>query len=89
MVERLVYADSPRRDDASDGQQAMDVTIKTDGLSKNNIEEIVDPLPCAGLELEKASLSAVTTTSFATVSAGSKLVKGGRDATHWTTLSDK
>jgi len=76
-VERLVYADSPRRDDASDGQQAMDVIVKADGLSKNVVEEIVGPLPCPGLELEKSSLPTITTPSFATVSAGSKLIKAG------------
>jgi hypothetical protein len=78
MVERLVYADSPSRDDMTDVQQAVDITVKTNGFSKSEVE-IVDPLPCVGLELEKASLSTITTTSFATVSAGSKLVRAGWD----------
>ena len=81
MVERLVYADSPSRDDTSDVQQ---VTVKINGLSKGDVEEIVDPLPCGHLEkpshLEKVSLPAISTTAFAAVSAASKLVKAGWDA---------
>lgn len=85
MVERLVYADSPSRDDTSDVQQAIDVTVKMNGPSKSDVEEIVDPLLCVRLEnpspqLEKVSLSTITTTAFATVSAASKLVKAGWDA---------
>ena len=79
MVEKLVYADSPGRDDMTDVQQAIDITVKTNGFAKSDVEEIVDPLPCVGLELEKVSLSTITTTSFATVSSGSKLVKAGWD----------
>ena len=85
MVERLVYADSPSRDDTSDVQQVVDVTVKINGLSKSDVEEIVDPLPCVHLEkpsqLEKVSLPTIpTTTAFAAVSAASKLVKAGWDA---------
>lgn len=85
MVERLVYADSPSRDDTSDVQQVIDVTVKINGLSKSNVEEIVDTLPYVHLEkpssqLEKVSLPTVPTTAFATVSAASKLVKAGWDA---------
>ena len=50
MVERLVYADSPSRDDTSEGQQVIDVTVKINGLSKSDVEEIVDNLPCVHLE---------------------------------------
>ena len=85
MVERLVYADSPGRDDTSGVQQVVDVTVKINGLSKSDVEGIVDPLPCVHLEkpsprLEKVSLSAIPTTAFAAVSAASKLVKAGWDA---------
>lgn len=85
MVERLVYADSPSRDDASDLQQIMDVTVKISGFSKNGVEEIVNPLPCVHLEksssqLEKVSLPGIPTTAFVAVSAASKLVKAGWDA---------
>ena len=79
MVERLVYADSPNRDDTGDVQQAGDITVKTNGFSRSDIEEVVGPLPCVDLGLEKASLPVITTT-FATVSAGSKLFKSGWDA---------
>ena len=84
MVERLVYADSPSRDDTSDVQQVVDVTVKINGLSKSNVGEIVDPLPCVHLEkpsqLEKISLPTIPTTAFAAVSAASKLVKAGWEA---------
>ena len=84
MVERLVYADSPSRDDTSEGQQVIDVTVKINGLSKSDVEEIVDNLPCVHLEkpspqFEKVSLPSIPAT-FATVSAASKLVKAGWDA---------
>ena len=68
MVERLVYADSPSRDDTSDVQQVIDLTVKINGLSKSDVEEIVDTLPT------------IPTTAFSTVSAASKLVKAGWDA---------
>lgn len=77
MVEKLVYADSPSRDDMTDIQPVIDLTVKANGFSQGDIEEIVDPLPCVDLEMEKASLSTITANSFATVSAGSKLVKAG------------
>ena len=85
MVERLVYADSPSRDDTSDVQQVIDVTVKINGLSKSNVEEIVDTLPYVRLEkpspqLEKVPVPTAPTTTFATVSAASKLVKAGWDA---------
>jgi len=85
MVERLVYADSPSRDDTSDVQQTIDVTVKINGLSKSDVEGIVDTLPCVHLEkpppqLEKISLSTIPATAFATVSSASKLVKAGWDA---------
>lgn len=80
MVERLVYADSPNRDDTSDIQQAGDITVKTNGLSRSDVEEILGPLHCVDLGLERVSLPAITTTPFATVSAGSKLFKSGWDA---------
>jgi len=85
MVERLVYADSPSRDDVSDVQQVVDVTVKINGLSKSDVEDIVDTLPYVHVEkpaphLEKVSLSPVPTTAFAAVSAASKLVKAGWDA---------
>lgn len=79
MVEKLVYADSPSRDDMTDVQQTIDIPAKTNGFSKSGLEEMVDPLPCVGLESEKASLSTITITSFAMVSAGSKLVRAGWD----------
>ena len=84
MVERLVYADSPSRDDMSDVQPAVDVALKINGLSRSGVEGVVDSLPCVHLEnpsshLEKVSLPTPTTT-FATVSAASKLVKAGWDA---------
>jgi len=84
MVERLVYADSPNRDGASDVQQVIDITVKINGLPKSDVEEIVNPLPCVHLEkpspqLEKVSLPTVPTTAFATASAASKLVKAGWD----------
>lgn len=79
MVERLVYADSPSRDEPNDVQHVIDVAVKTSGFSKNNVEGIVEPLPCIGLELEKVFLPTNTMTSFATVSAGSKLIRAGRD----------
>jgi len=87
MVERLVYADSPGRDDTSEGQQVIDVTVKINGLSKSNVEEIVDNLPCVHLEkpspqFEKVSLPVIPATAFATVSATSKLVKSGWDVNH-------
>jgi len=74
MVERLVYADSPSRDETSDAQQVIDVTVKINGLSKSDVEEIVDNLPCVHLEkpapqFEKVSLLAVPVTTFAAVSA--------------------
>lgn len=84
MVERLVYADSPSRDDTSDVQQVIDVTVKINGLSKSNVEEIVDTLPYVHLEkpsqLEKTSSPSIPTAGFATASAASKLVKAGWDA---------
>jgi len=85
MVERLVYADSPSRDDTGEVQQVIDVTVKINGLSKSDVEDIVDNLPCVHLEkpaprFEKVSLPAVPATTFATVSAASKLVKAGWDA---------
>lgn len=73
-----MYADSPSRDDTSDVQQVIDVTVKINGLSKSNVEEIVDPLPC--VHLEKVTLPTIPTTAFAAVSAASKLVKAGWDA---------
>jgi len=80
-----VYADSPSRDDTSEGQQVIDVTVKINGLSKSDVEEIVDNLPCVHLEkpsppFEKVSLPAIPATAFPTVSAASKLVKAGWDA---------
>ena len=78
MVERLVYADSPSRDDTSEVQQVIDVTVKINGLSKSDVEEIVDNLPCVHLE-KPSPLPAVPATAFATVSA-SKLVRAGWDA---------
>ena len=85
MVERLVYADSPSRDDMSDVQPAIDVTRKINGLSKSGVEGVVDSLPCVHLEnpsprLEKVSLPTMPTATFAAVSAASKLVKAGWDA---------
>lgn len=85
MVERLVYADSPSRDDMSDVQPAIDVTLKINGVSKNGVEGVVGSLPCVHLEnpppqLEKTSLPTIPTTTFAAVSAASKLVKAGWDA---------
>ena len=77
MVEKLLYADSPSRDDVADVQQVIDITVKTNGFSKSDIAKIVDPLPCVGAELEKVSISTIPATSFATVSAGSKLIKAG------------
>lgn len=77
MVEKLVYVDSPGRDETTNVQQAIDITGKTNGFSKGHVEETIDPLTCVHLELERASLSTTATTSFATVSAGSKLVKAG------------
>lgn len=79
MVEKLVYADSPSRDDTSDVQQAIDITIKTNGFANRDVEEIVNPLPCVRLELENHSLSTVAATSFVVVPAGSKLIKAGWD----------
>lgn len=79
VVEKLVYADSPGRDDTTGVQQVIGITVKTNGFSRNDIEEIVDPLPCVDLGVEKGSLPTTTATSFATVSAGSKLVKAGWD----------
>ena len=84
MVERLVYADSPNRDDASDVQQAIDVTVKIGGFPKSDVEGIIDPLPCVHLEkspprLEKVSLPTIPT-ALAAMSAASKLVKAGWDA---------
>jgi len=80
MVERLVYADSPNREGASDV-----ITVKINGLPKSNVEEIADPLPCVHLgkpspQLEKVSLPTVPTNAFATMSAASKLVRAGWDA---------
>jgi hypothetical protein len=84
MVERLVYADSPSQDDTSNVQQIVDVTVKINGLLKSGVEEIVNPLPCVHLEkppqLEKVPLPSIQTTAFAAVSAASKLVKAGWDA---------
>ena len=80
MVERLVYADSPSRDDTVDVQQAVNVTVKMNGLPKSDVEEIVDPLPCVRLELERGHLPGLATPTFATVSAGSKFVRAGWDA---------
>jgi len=85
MVERLVYADSPSRDGTRDVQQLINVTVKVNGLSRNDVEETVNPLPCVHLEksssqLEKVSLPGIPTTAFAAVSAASKLVKAGWDA---------
>ena len=85
MIERLVYADSPSRDDTSEGQQVIDVTVKINGLSKSDVEEIVDNLPCVHLEkpssqFEKISLPVIPATTFTTVSAASKLIKAGWDA---------
>jgi len=85
MVERLVYADSPSRDDMSDVQPAVDVALKINGLSRSGVEGVVDSLPCVHLEnpsphLEKVSLPTIPATTFAAVSAASKLVKAGWDA---------
>ena len=85
MVERLVYADSPSRDDTSEGQQVIDVTVKINGLSKSDVEEIVDNLPCVHLEkpspqFDKVPLPTIPATTFAAVSAASKLIKAGWDA---------
>jgi hypothetical protein len=80
MVERLVYADSPSRDEMSDIQPAIDVTLKING-----VEGVVDSLPCVHLEnpspqLQKVSLPNIPTATFVAVSAASKLVKAGWDA---------
>lgn len=79
MVERLVYADSPSRDDMTDVQQVIDATAKVNGLSRIDAGEVVS---CVLLEnqspqLTKVSLPTIQTTAFATVSAASKLVKVG------------
>jgi len=79
MVEKLVYADSPSRDDMTDVRQTIEIAAKPNGLTRSDVEEIVDLLPCVDLELEKASLSTFTTSSFAAVSTGSKFVKAGWD----------
>jgi len=72
MVEKLVYADSPSRDDTNDAQQVVGVTVKINGLSKSDVEEIVDTLPCVH--------PAVPAATFAVVSPASKLVRAGWDA---------